>query len=60
MVDSSLDSVLEGKDCKTMDLFTVLDGLDQTSCDLLEGDWVDIGIGSEYVFHSTRGVAGWG
>jgi len=55
-----LDLVLEGKDSEPVDLFTVLDGLDQTGCNLLEGDGVDIGIGGEYVFHSMRGVAGWG
>jgi len=43
-----------------MDFLPVLDGLDQTSCDLSESGRVDIDVGGEYVFHSTRGVAGWG
>ena len=43
-----------------VDFFAVLDSLDQTGCNLLEGVRVNIGIGSEYVFHSTMGVAGWG
>jgi len=55
-----LDLVLEGKDSELVDLFTVLDGLDQTSCNLSEGDGVDVGVGGKYVFHSTRGVAGRG
>jgi len=43
-----------------MDFFAVPDGLDQTGCDLSEGVRVDMGIAGEYVFHSTRGVAGRG
>jgi len=54
------DLVFKGKDRETVDFFAVLDGLDQTGCNLSEGVRVDIGIGGEYVFHSTRGVAGWG
>ena len=55
-----LDFVLEGNDGELMDLLTVLDGLDQTGCDFLESGGVNIGIGGEYVLHSTRGVAGQG
>jgi len=40
----SLDPVFEGKHGETMDLFAILDGLDQTGCDLLEGDRVNIGV----------------
>ena len=54
------DLVLKSKDGELVDLFMVLDGLDQTSRNLSEGDGVDVSIGGEYVFHSTRGVAGWG
>jgi len=54
------DLVLKGKYGEAMDLFAVLDGLDQTGCDLTEGVRVNMGIGGEYVFHSTRGVAGQG
>jgi len=54
------DFVFEGQDGEAMDFFAILDGLDQTSCNLSEGDRVNIGVGGEYVLHSTRGVAGWG
>ena len=56
----SFDLVLEGQDHEAVDFFAVLDGLDQTGCDLAEGGWVDINVGGEYVFHSTRGIAGRG
>ena len=52
-----LDLVLECEHCEPMDFFAVLDGLDQTGSNFSEGGWVDVGIGGEYVFHSTRGVA---
>ena len=52
-----LDLVFEGEDGKTVDFLPILDGLDQTSCNLLEGDRVDIGVGGEYVLHSTREIA---
>jgi len=54
------DLVLKCEDRKVVDFFVILDGLDQTGGDFSEGDRVNIGVGGEYVFHSTRGVAGWG
>jgi len=51
------DFVLKREDREAMDLFVILDGLDQTGGDFLEGDGVNIGIGGKYVLHSTRGVA---
>jgi len=56
----SLDPVFESEHGKAVDFFVILDGLDQTGCDLLESGRVNIGVGGKYVFHSTRGVAGWG
>jgi len=53
----SLDLVLESKYGEAMDFFAVLDGLDQTGCDLSEGDRVDLYVAGKYVFHSMRGVA---
>jgi len=43
-----------------MDFFTVFDGLDQTGCDFSKSGGVDVNVGGEYVFHSTRGIAGRG
>jgi len=43
-----------------VDFFAVLDGLDQTGSDFSKGDGIDIGVGGEYVLHSTRGVTGQG
>ena len=54
------DLIFKGKHGEAVDFFTILDGLDQTGCDLLEGFGVDMGVAGEYVFHSTRGVTGWG
>jgi len=56
----SLDFVLEGEYGEAMDLFAVLDSLDQTGRNFSEGGGIDVNIGGEYVFHSTRGVAGRG
>ena len=55
-----LDFVLKGECGEAMGFFAILDSLDQTGCDLSEGFRVDIGVGGEYIFHSTRGVAGSG
>jgi len=45
----SFDLVLKCDDCEVMDFFMVLDSLDQTGCDILEGSRVDDG--GEYSFH---------
>ena len=49
-----LDLIFKGEDCEAMDLFMILDSLDQTGGNFSECFRVDIGIGGEYVFHSTR------
>ena len=51
------DFVFKCEDREVVDLFAILDGLDQTGGDFLKGGRVDMGVSSEYVFHSTRGVA---
>jgi len=54
-----LDFVLKGDDREAMDLFAVLDGLDQTGCDISEGAGIDSGISGEYSFHSMGRIARW-
>jgi len=50
------DLVFKGEDCEAMDFLAILDGLDQTGGNFLEGNCVDIGIGGEYVLHSMGQV----
>jgi len=53
----SFDFVLKCKGCEAVDLFAILDGLDQTGGNLSKGVGIDVGIGSEYVLHSMGRVA---